>query len=87
MIHRTILILMVVIFIVWLAGCAPATPPVPVTALAAPEPRLLAQIKDLPPVHAGDDLVQSTAVCRAEYGRTASIARGLQGWVNVVRKQ
>lgn len=87
MIRLLILLVAAWAVLVWLSGCAPTPPPLPPTTLEQPDPRLLEKIKDLPPIKVGDEFVKTYAVCRAEYGKTADVARGLQGYVRVIHSQ
>lgn len=68
-----------------LGACA--TVPVPPSKLAAPSARLMSSPKPLPDVKAADSLYETTAVCRAEYGRETGKLIGLQGYVNTILKK
>ena len=66
-----------------LAGCATDVP-VPLAKLDPPSARLMANIPDLPPVKAGDNVYEQAAVCRADRAEVASKAKGLQGYIRTV---
>jgi hypothetical protein len=66
-------------------GCA--TEPVIPAKLEPPSVRLLSPAKALPEVKAGDDLVKTAAVCRAEYGRETGKLTGLQSYVKTILKK
>lgn len=61
--------------------------PVIPTKLEAPASRLMLAPKALAEVKAGDDLVKTAAVCRAEYGRETGKLAGLQGYVKTILKK
>lgn len=67
------------------SGCA--SEPVITTKLEPPSARLLTAAKALPEVKAGDDLVKTAAVCRAEYGRETGKLTGLQTYVKTILKK
>ena len=69
-------------FAVMFTGCAKE--PVITSELQPPSARLMAIAKALPPVKAGDDLVSTNAVCRAEYGRETGKLTGLQSYVKTI---
>lgn len=61
--------------------------PVIPAKLEAPASRLMAPPKTLAVVNAGDDLVKTAAVCRAEYGRETGKLANLQGYVKAILKK
>lgn len=61
--------------------------PVIPAKLEAPVSRLMLPPKTLAEVKAGDDLVKTAAVCRAEYGRETGKLTGLQGYVKTILKK
>ena len=76
---------LIILGVLALAGCA-GDVPVPTTKIAEPSSRLMANIPDLPPVKAGDDIKEAAAVCRADRAEVASKARGLQTYVRTILK-
>lgn len=85
MIRLLVLLAVLGIILMLAAGCAKEPPP-PIE-LEKPSPRLMLDIPDLPPVRVGDNLYLGYGVCRAEYGRVATTARGLQNYVRVITKR
>jgi len=70
-----------------LAACGNAgAVPVPPNKLTPPNARLMAPVKDLPPIAESDSIYDHAAMCRAEYGRVASQVKGLQNWAVVVTR-
>lgn len=61
--------------------------PVIPAKLEAPASRLMLPPKSLSEVKAGDDLVKTAAVCRAEYGRETGKLTGLQTYVKTILKK
>ena len=72
-------------FALMFTGCTKE--PVITAELQPPSARLMAAAKALSPVKAGDDLVSTNAVCRAEYGREAGKLAGLQTYVKTILKK
>lgn len=73
--------------VVPLAACETAKPvPIPPSSITKPSPRLMADVRELPPVQPGDSLYMANAQCRAEYGAVASQTRGLQAWAATVTR-
>lgn len=61
--------------------------PVIPAKLEAPASRLMSPPMQLAEVKAGDDLVKTAAVCRAEYGRETQKLTGLQGYIKTILKK
>ena len=72
-------------FALMFTGCTKE--PVITSELQPPSARLMMAAKALPAVKAGDDLVATNAVCRAEYGRETGKLTGLQGYVKTILKK
>jgi hypothetical protein len=68
-----------------LAGCETAS--VVPSKLSPPSSRLMGAPVALSDVKAGDDLVQVSATCRAQYGRETGKLTGLQGYVRTILKK
>jgi len=86
-IRLLIMVIVVLLIIVLAAGCTQSVPVPPQKQIAYPEPRLMLDIPDLPPVKPGDDIYRTLGVCRAEYGNVKYVAKGLQGYVRVIHSE
>lgn len=66
-------------------GCA--SEPIIAAKLEPPSARLMSAAKAQPEVKAGDDIVKTAAVCRADYGRETQKLTGLQTYVRTILKK
>ena len=72
--------------LVIVGGCA-STPPVLPAKIEPPSARLMETPSPLPPLKAGDDLLEKDAETRAAYGRVSGRLKSLQGYVRKIRKE
>lgn len=72
-------------FALMFTGCA--SEPIVAAKLEPPSLRLMTAAKALSEVEAGDDLVKTAAVCRAEYGRETGKLTNLQSYVKTILKK